>query len=236
MCLPLAVIGALAAAGGMGMQYAGQKKADHALSRAFSAERGRQQAFQQDQIGAYKDSLDSVARMATPEAQDAAAANRLNAFKAVTLDANPAVTGYLPSAGSAPQIVADAGAAAGARENATTSKLSQALANMAGMGDLQFGTDINIGRNSQKIGQIGGFMRGSMDALQPELDAAKLKGQGLRTLGGLAQSIGMAMLSGRIGGGAGAQPVSIAGLAKPAASAASYLGNFNFAALPGMAI
>jgi hypothetical protein len=91
----------------------GQKKADHALNRAFNRERDRQHAFEQDQVAKFQDSLDSVGNMGSKEAQDAAEANRLAAFQAVTQDANPAATGYLPGSPAAPQIVADAGAAAG---------------------------------------------------------------------------------------------------------------------------
>jgi hypothetical protein len=202
MCLPpLILAGAALALGGAGLQYAGQQKADHAKLSAFNRERTRQHGFEQDQVAKFQDSLNSVGNLGSKDAQDAAAANRLSAFKAVTQDANPAATGYLPSTPSAPKIVADEGAQVGAKENATTGSLSQALANLGGFSDLKLGTDTAIGRNSQAIAQTGGFMRGSLDALQPEMDAAKQKGSGLRTLGSLAQSIGGAMLSGGMGGG-----------------------------------
>jgi hypothetical protein len=190
MCLPLAIIGGALMAAGAGAQYFGQKKADHALTKTFNSERDRQHAFEADQVARFQDSLDGVKGMTDPAAQAAAASNRLNAFKAVTTDANPIATGYLPGVTSAPSIVKTAGERAGAKANAATASLSQALANMSGFGDLQLANNIDIGRNSQSIGQIGGFMRGSLDALQPELDAAKQKGGNLRMLGSLAQSIG----------------------------------------------
>lgn len=201
MCLPIAVLGGILAAAGAGAQYFGQKKADHALTKTFNTERARQQSFQQDQVARFKDSLSSVGNLADPNAQAAAAADRLAAFTGVTQDANPVASGYLPTAASAPQVVATAGGRAGAKSSAATATLARALANMSGFGDLQQRTNIDIGRNDQSIGQIGGFMRGSLDALQPELDAAKTRGGNLRMLGSLAQSIGTSMISGGLGGG-----------------------------------
>lgn len=209
MCLPLAVIGGILAAAGSVAQYAGQKKADHALSATFNTERDRQHSFENDQVAKFKDSLSSVGNLADPTAQAAAAANRLSAFDSVTQNADPVASGYLPTVGSAPQIVATEGARAGAKSAAATGSLARALASMSGFGDLQQKTNIDIGRNDQSIGQIGGFMKGSLDALQPEMDAAKLKGGNLRMLGSLAQSIGSSMISGGLGGG-GASGASIA--------------------------
>jgi hypothetical protein len=204
MCLPVAALIGLGLMGaGAGAQYFGQKKADHALTKTFNREQDRQHAFQQDQVAKFQDSLNSVGNLADPAAQEAAAANRLAAFKNVTQDTNPVASGYLPTTSSAPQIVATAGERAGAKSAAATGSLAKALAAMSGFGDLQQKTNIDIGRNDQSIGQIGGFMRGSLGALQPEMDAAKTRGGNLRMLGGLAQSIGQAMLSGGMGGGGG---------------------------------
>lgn len=210
MCLPLAVVGGILAATGSVAQYAGQKKADHALTKTFNRERDRQHAFEQDQVGKFKDSLASVGSLADPNAQAAAAANRLAAFTNVTQDANPVASGYLPTSASAPSIIATAGERAGAKSAAATGSLAKALASMSGFGDLQQKTNIDIGRNDQSISQIGGFMRGSLDALQPEMDAAKMKGGNLRMLGQLAQSIGSSMISGGMGGGAGPAPIGSA--------------------------
>lgn len=236
MCLPLAVIGGILAAGGAVAQYAGQKKADHALTTTFQRERDRQHGFEADQVAKFQDSLNSVGNMADPVAQEAAAANRLAAFQGVTQDANPVASGYLPTTESAPQIVATAGERAGAKANAATGSLSKALAAMSGFGDLQQKTNIDIGRNDQSIGQIGGFMSGSLDALQPELDAAKLKGGNLRMLGGLAQSIGQSMLKGGLGGGGGLVPVSKELMSPGLASVAPPNWTALLANMPGMAV
>lgn len=229
MCLPAVALAAIATGLGGALQYAGQQKADHALTRTFNRERDRQHAFEQDQIGKFQDSLNSVGNLADPNAQAAAAATRDAVLEAATKNADPVVSGYLPSSASAPQIVATAGAKAGAKANAATSSLAKAIASMGGWSDLSQQNDINIGRNSQAISQIGGFARGSMDALQPEMDAAKRKGGNLRMLGGLAQSIGTAMLTAGAGGGGGFSPMAVDSVAPLSSMKLSGA----FASLPG---
>lgn len=199
MCLPALAIAALATGIGGALSYAGQQKADHAMTRTFTRERERQKGFEADEIAKFQDSLNQAGNMADPNAQDAATAAREHVLSGVTKTADPAASGYLPSAGSAPTIVANAGAQAGAAANARTSQLAHALAALGGTQDVLQKTNIGIGRNSQEIGQIGGFKRGSLDVLQSEMDAAKQKGSTLRMLGGLAQSVGQMMLAG--GGG-----------------------------------
>lgn len=205
MCLPvLAIAGIAASLAGAGMQYLGQQKADHALNSTFNRERTRQKGFEADQVAKFQDSLNSTSGVADPAAQAAAAAARQHVLEGVTKSASPAAEGYLPGSSSAPQVVSSHAETAGHAADARTSSLAGALASLGGLNDLMQSNDIHIGRNSQEIGQIGGFKRGSLDVLQSEMDAAKQKGGTLRMLGGLAQSIGGMMLSGGLGGMGGA--------------------------------
>lgn len=213
MCFPPAIIaGAALALGGMGMQYVGQRKADKAQSRTFTREQARQKQFQGEQNARFEDSLNSSRELTDPNAVADAVAARAASYAEAAKSAAPAAEGYLPGSSSAPSIVATAAQEAGAKADANTASLGQALAQLGGFGDQLQKTNIQIGRDSQTIDQIGGFKRGSMDVLQSELDAAKQKGQTLRTLGGLAQSIGQMALSGGMGGAggaAGAGPINI---------------------------
>lgn len=198
MCLPpLLIAGAALALGGAGLNYMGQRKADHAMTRTFSRERSRQDAFEKDQIARFEDSLASTGNVADPAAMAAAAAAREKVSSAVT---KSAAGSYLPGSASANKIVADHKVVAGKAADGRTGSLAHALASLGGVGDLMQQNAINIGRNSGAIDQIGGFKRGSLDVLQSEMDAAKRKGSTLRTLGSLAQTIGSAMISGGAGG------------------------------------
>lgn len=210
MCLPaLALAGIALAAGGVGMKYFGEKKADHALTHTFNREHDRQKAFEQDQIAAFQDSLNGAKTLADPAAMAAAAARREAVLNSVTKSAAPAAAGYLPGSSSAPAIVNDHATAAGAKADAGTHSLAAAIASMGGMGDQFLNNDINTAHNSQTIGQIGGFRGGSLDVLQSEMEAAKQKGKTLRTLGSLAQTIGQSMLTGGIGGAGGLGPMAV---------------------------
>jgi hypothetical protein len=202
MCLPVAaIVGIAASLAGAGLNYVGQRKADKAANRTFQAERNRQKGFEKEQIGKFEDSLASTAEAAGPDAQAKAAAAREAEFSEATKSADPKVSGYLPGSSSAPSIVSAASDKAGAASDARTAQLSASLARLGGLTDVLQKNDIQIGRNSQDISQVGGFARGSRSVLQAELEAAKRKGGTLRTLGGLAQSLGAAALSGGFGGG-----------------------------------
>jgi hypothetical protein len=130
-----------------------------------------------------------------------------------TKSAAPGTAGaYLPGASGGNTVVNTAAQQAGATANKHTASLGAALAALGGMNDLFQKTDIDLAHNGQAIGQLGNFAAGSRSVLQSELDAAKQKGSTLRALGGLAQSIGGAML----GGGLGAGPINLGSVASEA--------------------
>lgn len=197
------MIGAALMAAGGGMKYFGEKKADKAQSRAWNRERSRQKQFDSEQQGRFEDSLESTRSLTSSDDIAAAVAARASKYDAATKSAAGPEGGYLPGASSAPSVVATAAQEAGAKADANTASLGQALATLGGFGDQLQGVNIDIGRNSQTIDQIASFKRGSLDALQPELNAAKLKGGTLRTLGGLAQTIGRMVMTSGAGGAAG---------------------------------
>lgn len=203
MCLDpasLAIIGAVAMTAGGGMQALGQKKADDAAYRRFNHEQDRQKGLEADQIQKFQDSLDSTQQVLDPAAQAAAEARRRDALMSVTKGSSPGAGAYLPGASSAAPVVKTHATEAGHAADAATSGLANALAVLGGMGDLMQNNDINISHNSQAIDMTRGFRAGSLDALQAEMDAAKKKGQTLRTLGGLAQTIGQMALTSGMGG------------------------------------
>ena len=216
MCIPLVAAAALAGVGGVA-KYLGEKKAKNAQERTQQAERARQQRMTDEQQGYFDQSLASAGDVADPAAIAAAKGARENALFAAMAPQGAAGT-YLPGQGSAPAIVQqqEGKAVEGARTDARS--LASVLAALGGTSDQMQRLNIDIGRNSQRIGQVARDKGNSADILQTELQAAAEKGALLRGLGGLAMQIGMAAATGGIGGGSGA--------AASGASKASNFGNF----------
>lgn len=212
MCIP-ALLPFLATGLAGGLQYLGQQKADHAMTNTFNRERARQKDFEAQQNADFEDSLKSTQDVTDPTAQAAATAKRGAVLMSATKSAAPSSGGYLPGAKSASPVVNAHAVAAGQTSDAHTATLGQALAALGGVGDLMQQNDIRIGHNSQDIGQIGGFKRGSLNVLQAEMDAAKQKGATLRAIGALGQQLGMAALSGGTSAAAGGAGLGTAMLA-----------------------
>lgn len=235
MCLPPLILAAIATGLGGALTYAGQQKADHALTNTFNKGRATQQQLEAQQQDAFANSLKSTQQVADPAAEAAAAAKR-DAVISSAIHPAAAPGSYLPGSGSAPAIVAADAKAQGAKSDARTSGLAAALASIGGVSDMMQNNNINIGRNNQNIGQLGSFMNGQLGVLQSKMDAAKQKGGNLRMLGGLAQSIGSAMLAGGAGAG-GFSPMAVnTGADLSAAASLPGLTPQMAAALPGFAI
>lgn len=191
MCVPLIPL-ALAAAG-TAATFFGQRQAQKASERTFNSERDRQKAFTDKQQSRFQDSVDQTQAMLDPAAQQAAIDRREAPLAGVVVPQGEQGT-YLPGSSSAPSVVGDAYAKAGAGSAATSSSLAHALAALGGTGDQLQQLGIGIGRNGQTIDQINGFKSGSMGVLDSELQAAQQKGSFLRGVGGLAQQLGMAWM------------------------------------------
>jgi hypothetical protein len=201
MCGPFAIPLALVAAGA-GAQYFGEKKAEKARERTFMAERKRQNAITDEQIAAFRDSLARTEEAATPEAMQRAKDARESSLVAA-IQPRESEASYLPGAASAPAIVATANDKAQASAGERSSSLASAIAALGGTGDQMQQLNIDIARNADAIGQGNSFKRGSLDVLNDEMRAAANKGRTLRTVGGLAQAVGQAWLTGGMGGGFG---------------------------------
>lgn len=218
MCLPLLPL-ALAAAGTVA-NFIGQKQAERASTRAFSSEHDRQEALTGRQTAHFQDSLDKTAGVLDPAAEAAATEKRNSALSAAIVPQS-AEGNYLPGSSSAPAVVAAAADKAGAKSEANSRSLAHALAALSANGDQMQGLNIGIGRNSQEIGQLGGFKAGSIGVLDSEMKAAAQKGAFLRGIGGLAQQIGAAWLgASALGGGAAVGGNALSGAQASALSGA----------------
>lgn len=198
MCDPVSASIALAVAGSAA-KYAGDRASQSARERTFQAERLRQQGLENQQTAQFQDSLDKAKAVVTPEAQNAAAQAREGTLAHAIVPASATNGAYLPGSSSAPSVVATASDKAAATGQQTSLGLAHALAALGGTGDQLQALNTGIGRNSERIGQLGGYRAGSAGVLDSEMTAASHKGDFLNGIGGLAQQIGMASLGG--GGG-----------------------------------
>jgi hypothetical protein len=126
-------------------------------------------------------------------------------------EANTAAASVMPTATN--DIVTQEIAKKSGEAKAFTDQQGQALASMRAFGDVLGDTGRLQARDAGKIGQIGGFKRGSADVLPLELDAAAQKGAGLRLLGDILGGVGgIAVNAGltkgpRVGGAMGRKPL-----------------------------
>lgn len=197
MCFPGLPL--VLAAVGSGLNYFGQQRAQSASNRAQNMERSRQQGLERQQDAALGESERAAMRLRDPNAQAEAVGSRREAFIRALNSRSPD-QGILPGAPSAPRVVADAAAKTTAASDAYGESQASALAELTAMGDQLQGTNIAMGRQGQRINQLGTDRRRSAQVLDAELQAAANKGSTLRGLGGLLQQLGSAAGAGGGGG------------------------------------
>jgi hypothetical protein len=184
MCDPvtLAVSAGLAAAG-TGLQMAGQQKAVNAQRDAANAERIRQRGYQDQQAASVAQATDRAAAPRVEQDMAAETARREADLRAVSQPQ----TAYLPGQDSGPQIVRDEVDRNRSVASAFTNQQAGARANLGGWQDALFGVNRDLGRFGQDITTQSGFAQGSRALLPGDTDAARMRGQGLRTAGDLFQ-------------------------------------------------
>lgn len=204
MCGPWALPVALIAAGS-GAQYLGNKRAERAGLRSYRTEQRRQDALTGDQQEAFQNSLKATTALTDPNAEQKAVDERMATLASVIAPKGD----YLPGAASAAPIVKTAADKAAGESGDISSQLALSLARLGGASDQLQRTNITMGRDASRIGQLASFKAGSANVLDAELRAAANKGSTLRGLGSLAQMVGAAWLGNSLaapaGGGAAPQ-------------------------------
>lgn len=201
MALPLA-IPLLFTAASVAANTMGANKAAKATSSALAAERARQNMLDGEAQALLAQSQN---RYEDFGGQQDARESELAGMYTDALDAQPAkpIAG-LPQSDSGIVVQSDATANAEARGDATDR--ARRLAAFRGFGDLLGDTSRLQARDASQIGTLGSFKRGSQAVMPTELNAAGMKGAGLRQLGdmfNLAAGIttGPALAGGAGGGG-----------------------------------
>jgi hypothetical protein len=199
-----------------------------AQAASMAAERARQRMLDDEARGVNEQAR---GRYEDIPAQQEAETSRLQ--EAFTGDANrgaDVIAAALPRSNS--NITVSDEAAKRADATGYANQQGEALARMRSFGDMFGGIGRGVAQDASQIGMIGGFKRGSQGVLPFELEAASMKGQGLRTVadlmnaaGGISLNAGLsgANLPGLGGGGSSLAPAtSLRPMARPAGLSSLY--------------
>ena len=208
MCDPMTIAGVALTAGSTVLNYAANRKVEKARDEAMAAERLRQNTLDSEATA-----LNEASRKRY-DTTDEAVQNQsksLGDYFAQQTTAEPTAAEALPSAGAS-NITVQEEAKQRAKARDFTEQSGKALGELRAFGDVlgSFGRDQS--REAAKVGQIGGFKRGSSNVLSYELEDANRKGDKLKLFGDILGGFGSVAMSGGLNGG------GMFGAAAPAAN------------------
>lgn len=208
MPIPLLPIALALTAAGAGANYMGARRADRAQADAMSAERQRQNRFDDESFAKNAQSRDRYADI-EPQREDRA---------------TEIADMFLADAGTPPELLkpptdtvtVQRSEDEKAKSREYTDQQGTARANMLSFGDL-FG-DIGIGqaRDMSDLAALYSMRRGSQGVLPFELDAAAQKGGGMRMAGDVLGGLGSIATMGALTG-AKLPMFGLGGMARPSA-------------------
>ena len=184
----MTIAGAALSVGSTVANTIGANKAAKARDSALAAERIRQGGLDREAQALNATSQD---RYTDTEAKTDEKAKALGDFftaEAPDQGANAGAASVMPTATN--DIVTQEIAKKSGQAKQFTDQQGNALATMRAFGDVLGDTGRLQARDASRIGQIGGFKRGSSEVLPLELDAAAQKGAGLRLLGDILGGVG----------------------------------------------
>lgn len=195
MCDPATIASAVAMAGSAVLNTVAQGQAASARDDALAAERIRQSGYDKEAAALNVASQDRYQDFGTQ--QDKRSSELGDYFKGqTTADAaanqEAAAQQELPQSNS--NIVQQEQARQLGKAREFSDQQGAALGNLRSFGDLLGSKSLLQARDAAKVGQIGGFKKGSSAVLPYELEAANSKGAGLKTFAdllGTAGSLGM---------------------------------------------
>ena len=201
MCDPITIAGIALTAGSTVANSISQGQITRARNDALSAERIRQNTYDQEAQGLNEQSRN---RYNDFEGQQDQKASELGQY----FTDQKIEAGNQNAAAVAEQTIPQSGSALTVREEqkqrgkATdySNQQGEALGGLRAFGDLLGGISREQARDASLIGQIGGFKRGSSNVVPLELEAANQKGQGAKLFGDLLGLGGSLALSKGLGG------------------------------------
>lgn len=201
MCTPLAIAGLALTAGSTVANTIAQGQVTRARNDALAAERIRQGQLDQEAEALNAQSRD---RYDDFEGQQGEKASELGQYftdqKIENSDANAAVTQEQTAPQSGSSLTVREEQKQRDKATAFTDQQGEALGNLRAFGDLLGGISRDQARDASQIGQIGGFKRGSSNAIPLELEAANQKGSGMRLFGDVLGLGGSLALNKGLGG------------------------------------
>jgi len=206
----LMIAGLAASVAGTGMGIAGNAEAQSAMNAARSSEVQKEKEFQQQGNQVFNKSLSTSGADAAKNTAAAGAAQRQNAFTALSQVAQPIAGAPLPSDQNPNPIVngndptEQANSLAKTRGNAFTTLTSNAQSQEGGLQDWQARQSVNDAEANRQLSVIGDKARGSAALLPLEMQVAGTKGDALSGWGQLFSALGsVAGTAGAVGAGAG---------------------------------
>lgn len=190
MCDPLTIAGAALQAGSMFANNAAANEAARARSAALSAERARQRVLDEEARGVNEQARGRYEDV--PKQQEERTAELAELFAGESNRGADLIAATLPRTNS--NITMSNDERERGRATDFANQQGESLARLRSFSDLFGSIDRGVARDGSEVGMIGGFKRGSQGVLPFELEAASMRGQGMRTLGdalGLFGGLGM---------------------------------------------
>lgn len=201
MCDPLTIGGIALTLASTGANYMAQQQAAEARESAMAAERIRQNQLDQEAAAL---NLQAQDRFTGFEDKQEERGKQLADMFTQQQTELPQTASPMPASSS--NLVVQNEAARRGEARARTNQIGTALGNMRAFGDVMGDISRLQGRDAMRVGQIGGFKRGSSNVLGMELEAANSKGSGLGMLGDVLGGLG------RVGVSAGLSGKSVFGI------------------------
>lgn len=193
MCDPATIAGVALSAASAAVNNAAASKVQRARDDAMAAERIRQRGLDQEADALNARSQDNYKDFDQKQEETA---SKLSDYFTGQDVAEPTPEAAIPTTASNITVAEEAKQRAKAKE--FTDRTGNALGELRAFGDLLGANSRAQALTGMKVGQIGGFKRGSSNVLSYELDAANSKGAGMRAfgdilggIGGLATNIGL---------------------------------------------
>ena len=195
MCDPITIAGIALTAGSTLANSIAQGKIAKARANVMSAERTRQNAFDQEAQALNTQSQDRYQDFGGQQADKASELGKyFTDQKIEDAGANQAATQELNVPQSGSNVVVQEEQKQRGKADAYGAQQGAALGNLRSFGDLLGGIGREQARDAGTIGQIGGFKRGSSNVLPFELEGANSAGAGAQMFGdilGLAGSVAL---------------------------------------------
>jgi hypothetical protein len=186
MCDPLTIAGMALSAGSAVANNAAANQQAKAQAAAMSAERSRQRVLDDEGRGVNEQARNRFEDIGAQQEQQAS--QLADVFSGEANRGADVISAALPRTSSNITMQNDERE----REKATgfANQQGEAMARMRSFSDMFGGLGRDTAQDASQIGMLGGFKRGSQGVLPFELEAASMRGQGLRGAADIMSGLG----------------------------------------------